>query len=199
MIVCCLEDQVPTQEIMSQLLKEHDPNSEIHIFSASSEALQFLESHHVDLIVSDLDITGRKELAVIEYSKNNNIPCIVYSAHCNQRFVNVAFEYGANAFVSKLESLDKFRHSIQHWQQVSAVHGTHSPIDDHDNFQKLELTNNEVDILKLIIKGLSRNDIGSKLGFSANTINTYLRDMCKRHECKKEELICRYLYWNDMS
>lgn len=198
MTICCIEDQPPTQEILEILIKEQLPDAEIHMFSNTASTIGFLSSNEVDLVISDLDIIGVKELRVIEHSKAHNIPCIVYSAHSEQGFVNAVFNAGATAFISKFESLDKIRVALKSWDSLSSTHGSHTPHVDTEVTSKVNLSERDIAILTLVIKGESREDIADKLCLSVNSVNTYLRNMCTRHNCKKEELIHRFLKWNSL-
>lgn len=195
MIICCIEDQTPTLEILEILINEQLPQASIFKFSNNIDAYKFAASNHIDLIITDLDFFGSKELNVINYAKEKKIPVIVYSANDSPIFVNTVFKKGATTFISKLHSLEYLKNAIKSWDNLSPKLGTHLPIVINNNYQKLQLNDRDKEIIKLIIQGNTREEIGKKLNLSVNTINSYLRDMCSNHECKKEELIYRFLKW----
>lgn len=195
MRICCVEDQTPTLEILELVISQQVPDASTHMFSDAPEALEFLNENKVDLIISDLEFFGSKKLEIVKFANSKNIPCIVYSAHCEQGFINAVFDAGATAFVSKFESIDTIREAIASWEDLSAKNGSHEPLENKESFKKLDLNERDTKILKLLIQGATREEMGRKLHLSPNTINSYIRDLCYKHECKKEELIHRFLTW----
>jgi len=203
MRVCCVEDQMPTQVILEQLIQEVHPNCAISLFSNTSEALSFLSDESSDFIITDLDFKGNKQLDIIEYAAKHDIPCIVYSAHSDAGFINSAFHSGAKAFVSKFASMQQLKKVISLWDQLYPKLGTHWPNSiinvDRDNSTPLQLNNRDEQILKMVIRGVRREDIAKTMNLSVHSVNTYIRNMCSDYNCKKEELIHRFLLWKKLS
>ena len=198
MIILCVEDQVPTLHVLGELCKAVHPEAEVLLCSNDLEGCQILERQELDMVITDLDFRGDKSMALIEAAAKFRIPCLVYSAHDGPAFVRAAFDAGATAFVSKFAPLAVLQSAVSAGRELTARHGSLGlpGVAEEGAPPLVELSWQKERILVGIIHGESRQEIGQKLRLSTSTVNTYLRDLCVANECKKEELIHRYLTWN---
>ena len=97
------EDEKILQSLVEFKLKSS--GFEVHIVNNGAEALEFLKTRSVDLLVIDLmmPVMSGKEL-IVELKKNNttkNIPVIILSAKSLEKEVLEGFSLGADDYIKK--------------------------------------------------------------------------------------------------
>ena len=93
MKVLILEDQTNTCLFLEQSILYIYPNAKIIQFNKYSNTITALENNNIDLIISDLDFDDAKEFALVEQAHKRGIPCIIYTAHYNQSYIDKAKVY----------------------------------------------------------------------------------------------------------
>lgn len=198
MVILCVEDQVPTLHLLGVLCKEVTPGASVVLCAGVDEAVAALAAGEVEWVLTDLDFDGDKSLEVVVAAAAARVPCLVYSAHDGPAFVRAAFEAGATAFVSKYAPLRALRTALAAGHALTAQHGTCHvrEVEEGVAAPLVGLTKQREQVLVYLIHGVSRQEISRKMRLSLNTVHSYIRDLCEVNDCKKEELIHRYLTWN---
>jgi two-component system NarL family response regulator len=101
---------------------------------------------------------------------------VVYTAEADQEIARAALAAGAAALVLKDAPLADLGRALD------AVQAGRNYVDPGVAAARAvaELTDRELDVLRLIAEGLSHDEVGAALGIGAETVRTHMRKACTR-------------------
>lgn len=164
---------IEDQQILLDSLKDSLQLAEgIEIVGSSTNAADVItlcEFHKPDLVLMDIcnedGHSGINETVNLK-AKYPEIKVILMTAMPDVSFVHAAKEAGADSFVyknvGKEELLTSIYNTFQNYNTFPEEKVTSAP--------ELDLTERELDILRLVCKGLSRKEISDNLFLSENTV-----------------------------
>lgn len=167
--IILIEDQ---QILLDSLADSLSLAEDIEIVAKSTrgqEIMELCQFYKPDLVLMDI-CNDEGQVGIIETQKLKEkfpeVKVILMTAMPDMSFVNAAKEAGADSFVYKNVSRDELLKSIH-----STMHDYHTfPEEEEGNTVDLDLTEREMDILRLVCKGLSRKEISESLFLSENTV-----------------------------
>lgn len=144
-----------------------------------AQALPIYRKYTPDVVLMDLrmpDVSGVEATAAIikEFPKAN---IIVLTSHDMEEDIFRAFEAGARGYLLKDVRVEELAKAIK---RVAAGE-KHVPreiaqaLADHGSGP--DLTERELEVLKLVVKGLNNREIGQALGFSDNTAKFHCKNI----------------------
>jgi len=138
---------------------------------------QIIRDRVPDLVVMDLDIPTTSGLEVIERIRNEfpKMAVVVLSAQNESVYAARALRAGANGFVSKDRDLQILQMAFT---SVSAGFSFFPGIpndagEEPTSASVPKLSNREVTVLRLLVKGTSHKVIGAQLCISDKTVSAY--------------------------
>ena len=152
---------------------------DVEIFEAASgrEALSIVQRQQPDLVLLDLHLPGIGGIELLRrlIGTSPNLRILVFSMHAEKMYAARALQAGARGYVSKNASpeelqvalrrvLDGGRYVEREIAQELAVHG---PV-DADPWN--QLTERDLEILRLLSEGRSLAQIGAAIGLSYKTV-----------------------------
>ncbi len=137
-----------------------------------SEAISMIEHTQPDVTVLDLRMPGEGGLAVLSEAKKRDFltKFLILSSYASEEEIYQALRAGAHGYI--LKDVDK----TQLLQAIRDVNDgrRHIPVPIQTLFESREsmrdLTPRELEVLQLVVRGLTNKEISSVLGSSANTI-----------------------------
>jgi DNA-binding NarL/FixJ family response regulator len=195
-----LEDHTLFAESFSALLTSL--RSDFHIISATTTeaALEILSEHRdIDLIIIDLNVPGLHGLTFIDGLNQRNlyIPFILLSASDDLKKIRLALRNGASGFVPKTNSAKQILSAIDQVMGGSVVISPELKkqlkiLDEKEPLegiaseiaQRYQLSERQLDVLKLIQKGCSNKEVAQVLNISINTVKVHMRVLCEAFEAK---------------
>jgi DNA-binding NarL/FixJ family response regulator len=172
-----------------QLLKNYINHSDgFEVVMTSTGGHQFLnetENNDLDVLILDLRMANGDGLEVMSALalKEDKTKIIVLSSFYRRSFMGQMLKMGAHAFLSKeieLEELLKVIHSVYHKghyfsdEQIDVMRGQLSnKLPEFHAYSKDDLTDREVDVLKLVCQQLSTKEIADTLFISPKTVETH--------------------------
>ena len=164
-----IEDQ---QILLDSLADSLSLSDEIEIVAKSTyagEVVELCEYYKPDLVLMDIcNDEGQSGIVEAKRIKERfpQIKVILMTGMPDMSFVTAAKEAGADSFVYKNVGREQLLKSIQ-----STMHDYHTfPEEENSSAVELDLTEREMDILRLVCKGLSRKEISEALYLSENTV-----------------------------
>lgn len=160
------------------------------------EAIEILRGRAFNLVLLDVNMGGRSGLDTMRRIRAEwpCLPVIMLSMYPEEQYAPMAFELGANGYLSKDRDAE---------QLVAAIRGvagggcylppgmrrsTLRTAGDAPLYQRL--TEREWEILRLIVQGVSLTEIGARLCLSVKTISTYrTRLLAKLNLASNAELV----------
>lgn len=144
-------------------------------FHASNKAEIFEKLHEnsIDLIILDLNFEEGNSLTWIQEIKTifPNVKIIIFSSFDETVYKNRVLSLGASAFVSKLSHPEEI---IQVVEQILSTNGNFIKINNSNKLSLLNiLSNREMEIALLLIKGFGNLEISNLLSIKSTTVSTY--------------------------
>lgn len=103
--ILLIDDSALMRRVMSDIIKQIDGYTVVHLASDGLEGIQYLRAHtsDIDVIMTDIDMPGMDGLTLIKQAKEEHItiPFIVFSAREDAYAVFTALELGAVEFIKK--------------------------------------------------------------------------------------------------
>ncbi|MDF1695648.1 MAG: response regulator transcription factor [Saprospiraceae bacterium] len=179
------------------ILNEHPSFEVVQEASNGRELINGLAESNPDVILLDMEmpiLSGPDTLREIR-SKNKEIPVLILTMHNNEAFILQMMELGANGYLIKntepkevIEAISKVIKSKYFFtEEVSKamLRGISDPnLKSKENLSSHNLTNREIDVLRLICKELTTVEIGQTLFLSPKTIEGYRKVLLDKTEAK---------------
>jgi len=191
-----LEDEKPTRDFLSACISIHEDLKLTATASTCAEALEALQQHQPDVLVTDLGLPDGNGVDVIRKAKKMypGIEILVVSMFGDEENVVSALEAGASGYLLKKQAFDDLgdailclmrgesaispevaRYLLKRFKKESS---------DKDNVTRTEqfspLTPREKEVLGLIAKGYSYDEIAKAFTLSTNTVRAHIRNIYRK-------------------
>lgn len=146
-------------------------------FARAEDAIDWLRAHSVDLVVMDLRFRQDENAmdgisAVRETRKMGGPPVLVVTTYGSEPEILGALAAGAAGYVLKDADTSELKRAV-----VAAASGEQflgTGVETHIKHGGVELTNREMDVLRLVADGLTNAGVAEALFLSQATVKTHL-------------------------
>ncbi|AVA35450.1 two-component system, NarL family, response regulator EvgA [Cupriavidus metallidurans] len=152
-------------------------------------ALNLVRQHRPDLVLLDLDIPRMSGLDAVPRIRalHPAVRILVLSAQDPIPFAARAYHAGAQGFVSKTQNMDAILRCVESVLGGFTVFPNNNPRDNPresrvvgDSEGLSKLTDKEVEILRMLTRGMSNKAIGKALFISNKTVSSYKTRVMKK-------------------
>lgn len=176
---------------LRELLSKDNSINTFTSFNSSTELFDYLNSNVLDILIVDIRILNSDDgFSISSYIKTKyvNTKIIIYSGFVNQSYIAEALKIDVDAYVSKDSPIEEILLAIE---KVKAGEKYYS-IDVYQliefykpkfNIEQLELTEREIEVLKLICKGLDYKQIADQLFISKHTVRSHRQNLMTKTNC----------------
>lgn len=170
------------------------------------EAIDILKVLTVDVVLMDIDMPVMNGLDTAREIKKMKAPpkIIILSMHSETGMVKNLIELGINGYLiknsGKTEMINAIR-KVYSGDKVFAADVTLSLLGKNESKQSktyIDLTDREIEILKLIVDGFSNKEIGEKLFISHRTVDTHRTNIMKKVEVNNVAGLISYAIRNKL-
>jgi len=187
--VLLVDDHQIILDGLNALLSATEDIRVVHTANNGREAIDTLKVLTVDVVMMDIDMPVMNGLdAAMEIKKNPVAPkIIILSMHHERGMIKNLIEIGVDGYLIKNSGKEETINAIR---QVAVGKNVFSPdvtmtlAGDAKNGKNensdIDLTEREIEILKLIVDGFSNKEIGEKLYISHRTVDTHRTNMMKK-------------------
>lgn len=135
-----------------------------------------------DAVVVDINLPDASGFDLIRWIRNIDraLPIIVLTLNDSAEYITAARRSGANAYVVKSAPIEELIAAINF--SISSPRSFSSKI--RESTYELTLTAREIDVLFLIEKGLSNEEISQKLHISVSTVKTHISSIFQKLSTK---------------
>ncbi len=152
-----------------KILLSHMP--EIEILETTTDSLNSAEmilKHQPDLVFLDVEMPFKTGLEVADELYKNRVFAKIIFVTSHEHYAIEAIKNNAFDYILKPVSINVLKDAVNRYK--SKLH--------------LNVSKREVDIIRLVAKGLNSNEIGDKLHISKHTVDTHRRSILEKTECK---------------
>ncbi|MBJ8325921.1 response regulator transcription factor [Streptococcus pacificus] len=191
------EDQAMLRDALCQLLLMEDDVDVILQASDGQEAIDILSKESVDVAILDIEMPYKTGLDVLEWVRSHSdLKVIILTTFKRTGYFKRALEAQVDAFVLKDRSASELMGTIH---TVLAGKKEYSPeLVEGMAFTTNPLSKRELDILELVAKGCSNEEIAQLLFLSNGTVRNYLTSIFNKlsaHNRTKAVQIARENGW----
>ena len=188
--VLIVDDHPVVRAGLTSMLGTQSDISVVGSASSGEEALEILARSSIDILLLDLRMPGTNGIATLLAIKHQSIPvrAIVLTSYETDEDIYRAVHAGASGYLLKDTPLRKMLDAIH------TVHAGNRYLPGHiasrlaERMMRSNLTARELEILKMLTKGLTNKQIGHALTISENTVRNHVNsiieklDVCDRTE-----------------
>lgn len=191
--VAIVEDDKAVQVHLGQIINRDSCLSVAASFDTVAGTLAWLEYNKPDVMLVDLDLPDGSGIDVIRAARARSIECMVITVFADERHVSAAIRAGATGYLLKdcddVGIVTSIQQLLQGQSPISPGIARHIL----NRFYRAEpdpqvvddspvLTGKETDVLELISRGYSYNEVGERLFMSINTVRTHVRKIYRKLE-----------------
>jgi len=172
------------------------------VFNNSMLCLNYLCNNiKPDFFIMDLRTDDSFQFDILSKAVNLEIQCVIYSGFSNRGFIEEIKNSGAIGYVNKSSGIGELVKAIEGaarntFYMCPSIEFTYkNNIYVPKELAKPILTNREMQILDMLMKGLSNDEIADNLNIGFHSIRADRRNMLTINQCTLPILIKRYLEW----
>jgi two-component system, NarL family, invasion response regulator UvrY len=169
---------------IQHLLTEHKPEAVITCTTDFRKTISMLEKQKFDLLIMDINLPGGDKVGMVHSVrlKQPGIPILVCSSYDEQLYALPFLKAGANGYISKTAMNENFTKAVD---QVLSGNTYASPEVMQNAFRQLfnakdsedaatdKLSERELEVARLLVKGSSTKTIGEHLNLSPSSVSIY--------------------------
>jgi two-component system, NarL family, response regulator NreC len=175
------------------------------------ETIEKIKELKPDVVVIDMVMPGMDGIEIIKSIKNEQIECkiLVLSMHSDEKYVADAFRYGASGYLLKGSTTNLLISAIR---QIVIAGKFLDPILTEKALNILfkkekeeiftepinDLTNRELEVLKLVANGHTNIQIGIILKISSRTVEAHRSNMQKKLGITNQAELIRFAISHDL-
>jgi DNA-binding NarL/FixJ family response regulator len=181
-----VDDHPLIRDSIKELLKKTFPGLTVKTSSGRDGIVEDVAGTRWAVVVLDMNLPGASGLDILKKAKlrQPDVPIVVFSFYPQQQYAARAIHAGAVAYISKdsptLELLKVVRRVLD--GDITKQPMPPRPV----------LSDREMDVLKLIARGMKRREIAAQLAINEKTVSTYLGRLVQKLEVRNMLELIRY-------
>lgn len=193
---------------IKSLLVGQDKYTIVHEANNGIEALEILKSNKVDIIITDLSMPemSGSELVKIVKEQYHDIMVLVLSMHNNRETVSEILMSEAEGYILKntgkkelITALDRITEGSTFYSKaVMSIMLEKMQKEKRISEETQNLTERELEILQLIVKELSSEEIANQLYISRRTVDTHRKHILKKTSSKTIVGLIKFAFRNEL-
>jgi len=194
---------------LKSLLSENNRINIIGETSSGSELLEMLKTQHPDVVIVDITMKGMSGIEVSRQitSLYPDIKIMILSMHTNEEFVVNSIKAGAKAYLPKdtskeelLDAINALYEGNEYFSKMVLDNFLKSYIKkvkaEENLVENEELTQREIEILRLAAGGLSNKEISDQLFISIKTVDAHKNHIMQKLKLKNTAAMVIYAIKN---
>jgi DNA-binding NarL/FixJ family response regulator len=146
------------------------------------EARAKIAALNPEAIIVDLNLPDGSGLEIVQWVRklSADVAIIILSLNDPAQFIKIARSSGANAYLSKSQSMPEIISSVTF---ALSNPGSFTSTLTADPSLDFDLTPREIEVLYLLAEGASNSDISLKLFISLSTVKTHISALMRKLQC----------------
>ena len=189
-----IDDEIEACDRLQSLLEKIPTISIVAIETKVETGIKKVIEYSPDLVILDVEMPKENGLEVVKEIRTKNVfPTFIFVSGYNQYAIK-AIRSAAFDYLLKPVDIDELREAIVRYANVQKE--KIEIILPQKLKTQYSLTDREIEIVKLLMKGKSSGEIGELLFISKNTVDTHRRNILeKTNTTATPNLISQILSW----
>ena len=178
--VLIVDDHRVLSELLTEALTARDDITVVGMARTAAEALRTVKMLRPDVVLLDYDLPDADGVSLIgpilEASPDSRV--LMLTSYTDRVILSEAIDAGCAGFITKRSSTDEIAAAVlavrSDQTPVSPDMVRHLVAKDHERVGS-DLTEREVEVLRLAAKGLSNKEIAEHLFLSVNTVRNHMQ------------------------
>jgi DNA-binding NarL/FixJ family response regulator len=210
MKILIVDDHFVFREGVHLLLKQSNPDFEIVEASNGKDALALIPVNGIDVVLMDVEMpemNGLECLKALRQSTFSSVPVIMLTMHNQLKQMIQAYDLGANGYLTKDSSVKEVISAIETVTKGEEYYASalRTPFlkelvrREHTFIEKAnKLTSREIEVLQMICREFSTEEIAFNLFVSPLTINNHRRSLIVKTGAKNAAGLVVYAVKNGL-
>lgn len=197
------DDHVLVRDGMKTLLKDVNDFSVVGEAADGLEVVKKVEELLPDIVTMDISMPNMNGLETIDviHRRFPKTKILVLTMHENEEYAHRVYKSGAGGYILKNSDKKEFIHAIRMVHKgerffSSSVSGVTSKGYVGKEVASIPITRREKEILRLIVDGLTNQEIADKLFISPRTVDTHRSNLMQKLEIKNTAGLVRFAIEN---
>jgi DNA-binding NarL/FixJ family response regulator len=184
-----IDDHAVVRQGLAQAFKEAG-FATIETAGTLQQARAKIAAFNPEAIIVDLNLPDGSGLEIVQWVRklSAEIAIIVLSLNDPAQFIRIARNSGANAYLSKSQSMQEIISSVTFALSNPGSFTSALTPDQHRDF---DLTPREIEVLHLLAEGASNSDISGQLYVSISTVKTHISSVMRKLQCTNRTAAAR--------
>lgn len=181
--VLIIDDQNIPRLLFKMMIEKSLDYELVGELSRADDAIDFISTHDVDLCITDVVMQeGRNGLSVAAAIKEKfpDVKIIVTTSMPDDSYLKYAREIGVESFWYKEMNDMPLPEVMNRTVNGESVYPGVAPVVEIGWMKSNELTERELDVLRLLTEGLTDQEIADELVISKATVRTHIKHMCAK-------------------
>ena len=176
-----IDDHAVVRQGLVQAFKENGFDS-IETAGNLAQARAKIAAFNPNAIIVDLNLPDGSGLEIVQWVRKHSaeVALVILSLNDPTKFMKVARSSGANAYLSKSQSMQEIVSSVKF---ALTNPGSFTRALTTDQPRDFDLTPREIEVLYLLAEGASNQEISTKLYISLSTVKTHISSLLRKLEC----------------
>lgn len=208
--IAIVDDDLLFVQLLKNYIEQYDHYKVVLTTTSGNAFINELNDNHIDILILDLRMSDGDGLEVMSAlsQKESHIKTIVLSSFYRRSFMGQMLKMGANAFLPKEIELEELLNVINsvydkgHYfsnEQIDVMRGQLSnKLPEFRAFSKDELTEREIDVLRLVCQQFSTKEIADNLFISPKTVETHKTNLMIKTNVKNMAGLVIYAVQNNI-
>lgn len=209
--VVLVDDHQMFRDGIKSVLNEEEGISVVGEVGSGNELMALLSKSQPDLVITDISMPGISGIEVSKMIKSSypTVKVLILSMHTNEEFITKAIDIGADGYLPKdtsmkelLEAIRVISHGESYFNKSISDTIIKSMINKSKSKQgagkKASLTNREIEIVLLVVDGLTNKEIAEKLFISVRTVDSHKNNIMQKLNLKSSVDLVKYAIRNKM-
>lgn len=210
MKILIVDDHFVFREGIHLLLKQSNPDFEVVEASNGKDALTIIPANKIDVVLMDVEMpemNGLECLKALRQGPFSSIPVIMLTMHNQLKQMIQAYDLGANGYLTKDSSIKEVVSAIETVARGEEYYASalRTPFlkelirREHTFIEKAnKLTTREIEVLQMICREFSTEEIAFNLFVSPLTINNHRRSLIVKTGAKNAAGLVVYAVKNGL-
>ncbi len=198
--ILIVEDHLIVKDGIKMVLESEEELSIVGDLHNGDEVIPFLEKNEVDLILLDINLPGKDGLTLAREIKEkySSAKILVLTFYNKAAFIKGIAESGAEGYILKNSSKDEVVNAIfkvlsgeNHFSNEVTKTLLDSMRRQGTNYE-VKLTKREIEVMILLARAFTTNEVADKLFLSAHTVETHRKNLMAKMKFKNRAEMTLY-------